>query len=640
MARKPHRLRCRLAAVLSTTWCAATLSAFGAKPVEPPAPEKAAGSAADAATPSGKGTRTHNVTINLINRLVEKKILTAEEAAELVRMAEEDAAAAATQVAPAAVTPVPSEPPLVPAPGVLPDGGALPPGAAAQEMVVPSLEPTFAASDESVRVPYIPEIVKAQMREEIKSEVLEQARREGWGSVAKIPDWVPRFRVNADIRVRYENFLYPAGNDNTGAFPNFNAINTGAPFDVAGNIFSPQFNVDQNRTRTRLRMRVGAEADMGEGFTGGIRLATGNNNSPVSVNQTFGQTDGTQGGNFSKYGVWVDRAFVKYELNPAPEQRFAATIGRFDNLFFHTDLTWDPDIALDGLAFEGKYPISSHATPFVLAGVFPIFNSALNFPNNQPSKFESQDKWLYAVQLGTDLKLAEKVTAKLAATYYYYDNVEGRLSSPFTPLTALDAGDTDETRPFFAQRGNTYMALRDIVANANNNFGTINQFQYFGLATGFRPIVATGRVNFNHFEPFQISVGGEYVKNLAFDRAGMNVRAVNNRGAVPAGGGAGAFVGSDTGWMVDLKLGKPALEKRWDWNAAVGYRYLGSDAIIDAFSDTAFGDGGTNRKGYTVGVNVALSQRTFFTVRWASTDSIDGPPLRSDNVQIDFNGKF
>ncbi len=89
------------------------------------------------------------------------------------------------------------------------------------------------------------------------------------------------------MRVRFELDDFPSGNDNTGAFPNFNAINTGAPFDVAGNQFSPQLNVDQNRNRMRLRARFGADLNLGQGFTSGIRVATGQDNSPTSTNQSW-----------------------------------------------------------------------------------------------------------------------------------------------------------------------------------------------------------------------------------------------------------------------------------------------------------------------------------------------------------------
>ena len=37
--------------------------------------------------------------------------------------------------------------------------------------------------------------------------------------------------------------------------------------------------------------------------------------------------------------------------------------------------------------------------------------------------------------------------------------------------------------------------------------------------------------------------------------------------------------------MVNPRVGKPAMEKRWDWNIAVGYRYVETDAVVDGFND-------------------------------------------------------
>src|SRR5678816_979949 len=104
------------------------------------------------------------------------------------------------------------------------------------------------------------------------------ARNENWAAPRLFPDWVSRIKLFGDIRVRYEGAFFPMGNDNTGAFPNFNAINTGPPFDVSGTVFSPQLNVDQDRHRIRLRARLGLEADLGNGFSVGLRLATGESN--------------------------------------------------------------------------------------------------------------------------------------------------------------------------------------------------------------------------------------------------------------------------------------------------------------------------------------------------------------------------
>jgi hypothetical protein len=505
--------------------------------------------------------------------------------------------------------------------------------------------------DDTVRVTYVPEVVKEQLREEVKQDVLDEARKEGWATPRAVPSWVSKFRLFGDLRTRYEGFRYPVGNDNTGGFANFNAINTGAPWDVSSVsnlLFSPQINVDQNRKRVRLRTRVGAEVDMGEGFSAGVRVATGENNSPVTENQSFGLAGSGQGGNFSKYSIWLDRGFMKYELGGMPDKDLTFSIGRFDNPFFTTTMVWADDLGFDGLAIQGKFPIGEDVTPFFTVGAFPVFNTDLNFASNQPAKFKSNDKWLYGSQLGSTFDLGRNFGLKLGAAYYLFQNIEGKLSTPFTPLNSVDAGDTDTSRPAFAQKGNTYMALRDILPKAEdavhggNLDGTINQFQYFGLASKFHELALDARLDFNQFEPFQISLQGEYVKNRAFDEQGIAAIAVNNLGAPTSTTStkSAPFLGGGTAWLVRLTMGDAALQKAWDWNVNLGYRKVESDAVVDGFCDSDFGGGGTNLKGLTIGTNLALSRAVWLNLRWFSATQVSGPTFKNDIIQFDLNGKF
>ncbi len=561
--------------------------------------------AADAAAPI---PRSQNLTLNLIRRLVQRGVLPQSDADDLIKLAEEDTAAAKAE---ATAQPTPS-------------GSAT------------TVATTHApAPSDTVRVTYVPEFVKKQIREEVKQDVLAQARAERWAAPRSFPEWVSRYTLFGDVRLRYEGLFFPSGSDNTGAFPNFNAINTGSPFDVAGTVFSPQYNVDQTRYRPRLRARVGASIDLEEGFTSGLRLATGENNNPVTASQSLGVANGAQGGNFSKYAVWLDRAFIKYD---AYNRNVSATIGRFDNPFFATNLIWSDDLGFDGAVVKAKRQLAPTLVPFVTAGAFPVFNTDLNFSNTQPAKFKSEDKWLYAAQVGIDWSVNHDFSAKLGAAYYDFQNIEGKLSDPFTPVTSSDAGDTDDSRPAFAQSGNTYMALRNIVPNVLNNFGAINQWQYFGLATPFRDVALTARLDYNQFAPFQISLQTEVIQNTAFHRGLVAKKAVNNLGAA----GAGAFVGGNNAWMVGLRAGAVALEKRWDWNTSLTYKYVASDSVVDGFDDADFGGTrlGTNLKGYILGGNLALSRRVWLSLRWMSADSVSGPVFKNDLFQFDFNGKF
>jgi hypothetical protein len=264
----------------------------------------------------------------------------------------------------------------------------------------------------------------------------------------------------------------------------------------------------------------------------------------------------------------------------------------------------------------------------------------LNFATNQPAKFKSSDKWLYGGQVGADWKINKSFSFKFGAAYYHFDNVEGQLSDPFIPLLASDQGNTDNTRPSFAQKGNTYRPLRRIIPSPLNNFGTTSQFQYFGLATPFHELAFTARLDINHWEPFQISITGEWVKNLAFDSNDIDLIAVNNRGTDTNMGARGRFSGGDTAWIVAVKGGAAALQKLWDWQVGINYRYVESDAVVDGFTDSDFGLGGANFKGYSVYGMLALSPRVALGLRWMSADEITGPPLKLDILQVDFSGKF
>jgi hypothetical protein len=612
-------------------------------PQESPSETKNVSVGAISAEP--KPTPSQNVTINLIHRLVERGVLSKVDADELIKQAEQDAATA-REMAVKQKRPQ-SAPESDVASQYFAEPTPIPRSASRTAAARPEPNPP-AEGDDAVTVSYVPEVVKEQLREEIRQEVMEQARNENWANPRTFPTWVLRLTPFMDLRLRYEGIFFPEGNDNTGAFPNFNAINTGPPFDVKGSTFPPELNVDKDRERGRIRARFGAQMDLEDGFTMGLRIATGETNTPTSTNQTLGAANAAQGGNFSKYAIWLDRAFVRYEIGGEPGRDFLAEVGRFDNPYFTvSELIWDEDLGWDGFALSGKYrlPLDSpiSVTPFATAGIFPIFDTELNFSSTRPDKFSSEDKFLYGGQLGTTLRLGKDFSAKIAGAFYDFYNIEGKFSDPCTVLTSSDQCNTDDSRPSFAQKGNTYFMLRNIIPTFDNGFGTLKQFQYFGLATPFRVVDTTGSLDFGHFDPIHLTLFGQWIENVAFDWGDINKMAVNNRivkAINPKPSNIGRFDGGNIGWIAGLKIGHPALQHRWDWALGVNYRYIESDATVDAFNDSDFGLGGTNLKGYTVFGALALSPRIALALRWMSADEIGGPPFRSDTVQFDFNAKF
>jgi hypothetical protein len=500
------------------------------------------------------------------------------------------------------------------------------------------------SSPDDIRVTHIPQPVKDQIKEEIKLELATNRTSREIANSLRLPKWVENGKAAFDLRVRYAGTFFPTGNDAAGVFWNFNAINTGAPYDYKGSSEPPLLNVDQNRNQYLLRARFGMDFAMSENFSSGFRVATGSNNSPVSTNQGMGVANSAtqgQGGNFSKYAIWLDRAFLRYDFNVIEPIKSTAWVGRFENPFFSTRLIWDDDLGFDGAALTTKANITENFALFGTGGAFVVYNTDFNFSSNQPQKFASYDKYMFGGQGGFEWKIGDDLKWKTAVALYSFYNIEGKLSDPYTPLTVNDASSTDNSRPSFAQKGNTYMAIRDIVPDASNDYGEINQWQYFGLATKFNELALTSQIDYDGFEPVRVSVVGEYVQNLAFNQGDIDAIAINNLGPEDENNpGTAPFEGSPYGWFVDLRVGTPALVKRWDWLLSVGYRWIGSDSVVDGFNDSDFGGGGTNMQGFTAGGFLSLSENVYLGLRWMGSESITGPQYDTNIFYLEVNSKF
>ncbi|MBU6300588.1 MAG: putative porin [Verrucomicrobia bacterium] len=552
-----------------------------------------------APTPAPPAAASESVVVNLINHLVAKGILSQGEAADMMIQAQRDAQVAQQNAATAALV----------------------------------AEDLSLTSDEDVVVSHVPEPVKERLQAEISQQIIAQAKAEAWGA-SDSPEWARKMRFFSDFRTRNDFTIFPDGNDTSGSFPDFNRINRNEPFDVAGIVFSPQRNVAENRNRHRIRARFGTEMDLGDRFTFGARLASGSDINPVSTNQTLS-------GGFQKYQIWLDQAFLRWD-GGTDQTGLRVSAGRMPLPFFRTSVNmWDDDLNFDGLAFNLNHKFNDRVAPFVNAGIFPVFTTLFDEPFYSPNKAKMLDKWLQAIQIGTKLTGDEdNVTAQLGAGIFHFDNIEGKLSDPYVPLTIFDAGNTDDRRPTFAQKGNTYMALRNILPDPLNDFGASRQFQYYGLASKFNILGYNGRVDFNFFEPFQISLLGDISTNLAFNADDVQHKAVNNRGPIPEGKNIGPFDGGANAWNLTLQLGPQAFNKKGDWNAHFGYRFIESDAVVDGFNDSAFGLGGTNMEGVTIGGGMAVTPRVSLNLRWMGANEITGPPLKSDIIQLDLNARF
>jgi hypothetical protein len=462
-----------------------------------------------------------------------------------------------------------------------------------------------ADADGAVRVTYVPQVVKdeisAQVREEIRPQVVEdvvaQARAEEWGVPAALPDWIRGLRMGGDVRVRQQFDTFASDNAEF-AYLDFLTVNEKGGIGKAGT--DAFLNTTEDRLRTRARARFGVEAQLGDGFTAGLRLATGNFRDPVSTNQTLAQAGG-------RYSFGVEQAYLRYDARDGSEWSWLSFgAGRMANPFLTTDLVFDGDLTFEGFtgsyryAFASSAPADHHA--FVTLGAFPI----------EEVELSSDDKWLYAAQLGAYWRFDNELLLRGGVAYYAYDNITGIRN-------AFDSTVFDYTAPVWLQKGNTLFDIRNDADPATNLFALAADYELVDVVLG---------LDLPLFTDYQLSLMADYVTNVGYDRNDVRARTGID------------IEGRTDGYSVELGFGTPALDRRHAWRAALRYRYLQRDAVLDAFADSDFHLGGTDSEGYVLRGDYALGRKVYVTLRYLSANEIDGPPLGIDVWQLDLNGRF
>jgi hypothetical protein len=456
----------------------------------------------------------------------------------------------------------------------------------------------------AVRVPYVPQIVKdeiaKQVAEEVKpavvADVVKEAKGEKWGVPGALPDWLTRTRISGDLTLREEGIFY-AG-DNAPEY-NYFAINQAGGIAQAGeNAF---LDTTENRFRFRGRARLAVESDLSDSITTGMRIVTGNTADLVSESQTL---DGT-----APYAFGLDQLYIR--LDERDQTRFpwlSMVGGRFLNPYqTPTDLIFHKDLTFTGLAATGRFgfddvdgPGQSHV--FLTVGGHQL----------QEIEFSAQDKWMVASQLGAELRFDDTQRLRVAAGYYDFFNVTGRLNPTDEP------GLYNYTAPTFMRFGNTLFNI------ANNPSNTT---QLYALAAKYR--LADLNATYTYaVGKYTATVTADAVRNFGFN-------------ATEVEDNTGYYVAPRTkGYQAELGFGYPTVLVAGDWRGRVGYRYLQRDAVIDGYTDSDFHFGGTNARGYYLIVDYGLSTRLWMRLKYLSANEIDGPIYSVDTLQIDMNTRF
>ncbi len=561
-------------------------------------------------------TPSDNAMSNLVRLLAERGVITKEAGAALIQQAQAEAAQARVAQSQAQ------------------GGGELTPPAPG-----------------TIRVPYVPATVRNQIKDELRQEVLAQAKNEGWAAPEQAAsEWTRNISIYGDVRLRSQSIFLP--NTNSNNIFDFAEINANGPFDVLRTPAIPFLNTRVDRENDlRLRVRLGLDARLSKHVTAGLMLISGDDTFPNAANTVLGQ-------GFGQRNIWLHRAYISV----APTDFLTVTGGRFDNPFWTTPIVFDEDIAVDGFFAQaqlGRF-IGDGITLTLRGGAFPLDYGDFDNISTQQDKKEFARKFLFSGQIEAGAQFGGGVEVRAAAAYHDFDKLRGELSEPCLIYAGQVECSTDNMRPFYLRQGNTLSPLRQIALDPDLPPNTIQpQPQYFGLTFDYRLLDLSGSVSFPIGDKVRGILAGNFVKNLAFDekdvcRNGVLGQPFNNgqevdynndgipdsAGSICATNNPSRFVGGDTAYTIYGTLGYQQPRRWGEWNVYGGYRYIESDASLDSFTDDNFHLGGTNAKGYYVGATAGLWEGLSIGGRWFSTSEITGERYDVDTLQIDLLANF
>ena len=566
--------------------------------------------------------KLRNTTTNLIKQLVKQGILTEKTANEMIKQADAEADKQVAELKAAA-----------------------PKDVVAKESV---------PADE-VRVGYVPDFVRdeirqqvrSELREEVVSDVMQKAKKEQWGIPNALPEWVHKFKLSGDMRIREQSSFMASDNAPNGVYLDWPTINSLGGLGIAsgattgiGNINNYALNTQGDLNQARERVRLGIDVNIAEGFDAGMRLATGNIRDPVSTNQTMGNYD-------NRYDFNIDRAYLKYsKFNDNKFNWLTVMAGRTPNPFFTggSGVVWDEDLSFEGLFGTVRHQVGKSEVSDSIGGKGPtVFTTAGIFPLQSSTGLSTRDKWLVGGQAGLDWGLDNQDIAQLGVAYFSYQNIKtvANTNQSLGNDCLSNTADMTQSVPQYMQGGNTLASI----CNNNTYFanGSVNQ-QYpglAGLATNYNILNINAVYDMALFAPTHIKFSADYAKNMSYSisqqyqsqrffvNGGTNL---GESGQLPAGQTNAFQVRTDVGWPKFDAFGK--------WSVFTYYKYVERDAVLDAFTDSDFHLGGTNVKGWTIGGNYGLVKNVWVTGRWLSGNVISGANYGVDVMQLDLNTRF
>lgn len=292
------------------------------------------------------------------------------------------------------------------------------------------------------------------------------------------------------------------------------------------------------RVRQRIRLRVNANARLNDEISGGLTLASGDPNEPISNNQTLTES-------FTRKPVAIDRAFLTYQ--PRWWKPLSLTAGKFAYTWYRTELVWDNDLNPEGISASLTFPLKgSPLDKVVLVGFQLPFHEVAGRGLTDSSA-------VYGGQVQTHWREAGPATFSGYAAFYNFHRAD--------PIAEALAQRSLTGAPRLLASG---------VANSRTSSAPFQFASRFGLLDLIGQLeVDTGRAR------WPVRLLFEFVQNT---------RACANRDALAPGATLTAPCNprDRQAWWAEARLGRG--EERGDWNFSYTRIYAEREAVLGAFN--------------------------------------------------------
>lgn len=282
---------------------------------------------------------------------------------------------------------------------------------------------------------------------------------------------------------------------------------------------------------------------------------------------------------FNKNTFLLERAFVEYapEIHGVTSMKLSG--GKIANPFWAVGpLVWDDDLNFDGAAVRLAQDLGPMVTAFTNDGIF-LLQSGI-----------TEAATLWSTQGGVSLKpfpdseeeVVKNIKLTGAIAYHDYKN----LTNPLSESTAFTTAG--------GLKGNT-SGIQDL--------NLLNPM--VELASQYKEV------------PF--SIFGDWVRNTAVSSGDNN-----------------------DGLLLGVKLGKARIpfDPLKGWEGGYFFERLEPDAAFGAFTDSDFGNGGTNHRGHVWWLKFATLKNSSVQLKYFATQQLAGSKNHADTFQADWVTQF